>query len=103
MCSRQEVGADMMKEVLKDVRPRLTPTLPACPEQCRRTTRVERGKTLVQFTRRCLNATEVLGQITQHAMGDRLDDMSDALQYCAGMGYSKQDWLKFKQLLMNAA
>ena len=101
MCSRQAVGADKMKEVCRGVRPRLTP-LPACPEQCRRNKRAERGKTLVSFTRRCLNATEVLGQITADALGDRLDVVSDALQYCAGMGYSKQDWLKFRQLLMNA-
>ena len=95
-------GADKMKEVCRGVRPRLTPTLPACPEQCRRNKRVERGKALIQFTQRCLSATEVLRQITADALGDRLDVVSDALQYCAGMGYSKQDWLKFRQLLMNA-
>ena len=95
-------GASMLKSVTQTSRPALRPDIPVCHEKCRKKEMIQRGKTLMQITRRLINKEEVLGQVTATFLKDRFYEVSDILLYVAGQGYSKHDFVRIKMLLNNA-
>ena len=101
---RQIFGAKISKIALAL---KIEPEMEACFDRCTCTKMIQRETSYIaQFKRKGADGRQcVLGQITLNDYKHKFPAVMNLLHFCAGAGYSENDWKRFKEImkLENAA